>query len=267
MEASRRLQDITAVQERIQKIGGWFERLGQDIYETYRPIFEFRHLLSNPYSQPQFQNLLETEIKENERNVRLTIISYALAALAAKLVLSDGELTAKKRKAYASIFSLQGITKEKMVTLLDVAANDKAPALQYARQLKALEVEGDTLAEKTLRRLCRLSMIETPLTEATFNFICMVGEAFGYTVEEVSALADEVDGPGTGDAYTLLKIAPNATLKHIQEAYRERLRNVHPDRWKSSGKTQYLHRRFTAKAAAINNAYRLLTGVKTDVRH
>lgn len=267
MEASRRLQEITAANMRIQKIGNWFERLGQDIYETYRPIFEFRHLLSNPYNQPPFQTLLENEVKENERNVRLTIISYALAALAAKSVLADGELTAKKRKAYAAIFSLQGVTKEKMVMLLDAASKDKAPALQYARQLKALEEEGETLTRQTLRRLCRLAMVETPLTEATFAFICLVGEAFGYSVEEISAVVDEIDGPNSGDAYALLKIAPNATLKQIQEAYRERQRSVHPDRWKASGKTKYLHRLFTSKSAAINHAYRLLTGVKTDIRH
>lgn len=267
MDASRRLQDITPVQERIQKIGGWFERLGQDIYETYRPIFEWRSLLSNPYGAPAFQNLLEEEMQESELSVRRTIISYALAALAAKLVLSDGELTAKKRKAYGTIFSLQGVSREKMASLLEMAAKDKAPALQYARQLQALEESDAVLTEQALRRLIRFSMIETPLTEAKFNFLCMVGEAFGRAPETVAELVDEIDGPRAGDAYTLLKIAPNATLKQIQEAYRERLRNIHPDRWRSSGKTQHLHRLFTSKSAAVNNAYRLLTGVKTEIRH
>lgn len=267
MEASRRLQDIVPVNERIQKLGFWFEQFTQDVYETYRPLFDWRHLLSRPNaSQVDFQSLLDASLRESETDVRRTIVAYALAALAAKLAQSDVAITAKKRKAYATIFSLSGVSKDKMVSLFEAAKNDKAPALQYARQLKTLEDNGEVITEQTLKRLVRFSMIDTPLNEAKFNFLTMVGDVFGYNVDAVSHLINEMEGPTVGDSYTILKIAPNATLKQIQEAYRDRMRTIHPDRWRSTGKTQILHRLFTAKSAEVNAAYRRLTGIK-EVRH
>lgn len=267
MEASRRLQDILPAQERIQKLGFWLDQFTQDLYETYRPLFDWRHLLSRSHaSKADFHSLLDASLRESEADVRRTIVAYALAALAAKAVLSDGAVTVKKRKAYATIFSLSGVSKDKMVNLFDSALNDKAPALQYARQLRTLEENGEVITEQTIKRLVRFSMIDTPLTEANFNFLTMVGDVFGYNVDDVSRLINEMDGPGAGDAYTILKIAPNATLKQIQEAYRERMRAIHPDRWNPNGKTQILHRLFTAKAAEVNAAYRRLTGIK-EVKH
>ncbi|MFO1241683.1 MAG: J domain-containing protein [Rickettsiales bacterium] len=261
------MQDIVPTQNRIQKLGFWFEQFTQDIYETYRPLFDWRHLLSSPYgSANQFQNYLDASIRESDVEVRRTIVCYALAALAAKLAQSDGSITPKKRKAYATIFSISGVSKEKMVSLFDAAANDKAPALQYARQLKTLEDNGEEIIAQTMKRLVRFSMIDTPLSEASFNFLVMAGDVFGYNVQTVSMMINELDGPSTGDAYALLKIEPNATLKQIQEAYRDRMRTIHPDRWGAIGKTQFLHLLFTAKAAEVNAAYRRLTGIK-EVKH
>ncbi len=209
-------------------------------------------------SQPAFSDALQAYAQAEEREMQQTMFCYGASVLALRLMRADGQVNSKERISFLALFTLAGMGKEKLASLLTAAAKDHAPTLQYARQLNGLLQDDEELRQEMLLRLARLAISDGPLEKVEYALLCEIGAALGLPRIRVALLALEADGPLSGNPREVLRVATDATEGQLQAAYRERMRQTHPDRWHGMEECEELYRLATLKAAAVNEAYRKL---------
>lgn len=202
--------------------------------------------------------VLEQEEAE-ESAMQQTIFCYGASVLALRLMRADGTPNSKERTSFLALFTLAGMSRGKLSSLLAAAAKDEAPTLQYARQINGLLGEEEELRREFMLRLARLALSDAPLDVAEYRVLCDIGKVFGLAQTSVARLVMEADGPLTGTPEALLRVQPGATEAEMQAAYHERLLHCHPDRWRGGEEFQEIYRLATLKSAAVNEAYETLT--------
>lgn len=216
-----------------------------------------RNLLVRPRA-PVFAETLAGYENAEAQEMQQTMFCYGASVLALRLMRADGEVNSKERTSFLALFTLAGMGKGKLASLLAAAAKDHAPSLQYARQINTLLEEDEELRQEFLLRLARLAIVDAPLEKSEFSLLCEIGRALGLPRIRVALLALEADGPLSGAPRELLRVEEGAGQEEIQAAYRERMRQTHPDRWQGAPGCEEIYRLATLKAAAVNEAYRQL---------
>ncbi len=207
----------------------------------------------------EFQSVMQDEAEAEDIAMRQTIFCYGASVLALRLMRADGEPNSKERTSFLALFTLAGMGKSRLSSLLAAAARDEAPTLQYARQLNGL-LEGEvSLRREMMERLARLALADAPLDGREFSLLCEIGRVLGFGRAQVARLVMEADSPMSGSAWKVLRVRSSASRADIQAAYHERVRYCHPDRWQDKEEYKELHRLATLKAAAVNEAYHTLT--------
>lgn len=237
-------RDMTAsLMSRIRACMDWLEQVSSELMPT----------------RPEFHAVMQDEAEAEEIAMQQTIFCYGASVLALRLMRADGEPNSKERTSFLALFTLAGMGKSRLSSLLAAAARDEAPTLQYARQLNGL-LEGDVeLRREMMERLARLALADAPLDSKEFSLLSDIGKVMGFNRPQVARLVMEADSPMSGSAWEVLRVKAPATRAEIQAAYHERVRYCHPDRWQGKEEYKELHRLATIKAAAVNEAYHTLT--------
>lgn len=215
---------------------------------------------------PVFAETLADYEEMEALEMEQTMFCYGASVLALRLMRADSEVNSKERQSFLALFTLAGMGKGKLSSLLAAAAKDQAPSLQYARQINTLLEEDEELRQEFMLRLARLAIADAPLERAEFNILCETGRVLGFSRMRVALMALEADGPLSGSPHEVLRLEACADEAEIHAAYRERMRHTHPDRWQGAEGCEELHRLATLKAAAVNEAYRKLLPVSAKRR-
>lgn len=232
-----------ALNARMQRCREWLVELSRSLFGE---------------SAPDFSDTLQRYELAEAIEMEQTMFCYGASVLALRLMRADGDVNSKERQSFLALFTLAGMGKEKLASLLAAAAKDRAPTLQYARQLNTL-LEGDEeLRQELLLRLARLALADGPMEREEFFELCRIGRALGLPRIRVALLSLEADGPLTGAPQEVLRVPHGAAQEQIQAAYRERMRHTHPDRWQGVDGCEELYRLATLKSAAVNEAYQIL---------
>lgn len=198
---------------------------------------------------------------ESAVTVQHTIFSYALAALACKLMrVDDGEIHPRERAACVAMFMHDGMAASRMKALMAAAARDAAPMQQYARQLLMFCAGSPQRKRDVLVRMVRVAMADGQVNEREYEFLCEFSSVLEFPVEEIAKVIDDAEGPVEGKPWDVLRISRTATQDEVQRAYRERMRACHPDRWKNAGAQAIMHRFATRRSIAVNAAYVAMGG-------
>ncbi len=230
------------------------------VHQSLEWVSEFSRNLLVRNQAPQFMQALAASEAEEVLEMQQTMFCYGASVLALRLMRADGEVNPKERTSFLALFTLAGMGKGKLASLLAAAAKDHAPTLQYARQLNGLLEEDEALRQELMLRLARLAIADGALEQAEFALLCEIGRALGFSRMQVALVALEADGPLSGAPDAVLRVETGASQETIQAAYRERMRHTHPDRWYGLEGCEELYRLATLKAAAVNEAYRRLLG-------
>jgi DnaJ like chaperone protein len=191
-----------------------------------------------------------------EATMQQTIFAYSIAALAIKLMRVDGDTNERERATFRQIFATEELDETRLGTLLASATKDAAPPEQYAKQLANLYSDAPDMRVQVVMRMCKIAIVDAPVTVEEFDFLCTLGEIFSIPVYKIADWLDTLDGPSKGDAYLLLKVRKSVDDEAVQSAYHERMRSCHPDRWSKGTRYAEMYRLANAKSAAINAAYR-----------
>lgn len=230
------------------------------VHQSLEWLSEFSRSLLAREQAPHFADALAVQESEEALQMQQTMFCYGASVLALRLMRADGEVNPKERTSFLALFTLAGMGKGKLASLLAAAAKDHAPTLQYARQLNGLLEEDEELRQEMLLRLARLAIADGALEQKEFSLLCEIGRALGFSRMQVAVTALEADGPLSGAPHAVLRVEKGASQEVIQAAYRERMRHTHPDRWQGLEGCEELYRLATLKAAAVNEAYRKLLG-------
>jgi len=167
-----------------------------------------------------------------ERTVAFTI---AVIALGAKLAKADGQVTRGEVAAFRRIFTIAPEDEVNAARVFNLARQDVAGFDLYARQIAAMFPPRDPVLVDLMEGLFEVAVADEgfhPLEEA---FLREVADIFGLTERCFRGLRARFVGDVPPDPYDVLEVSQDAPITVIQRAYRDAVRETHPDRLAARG--------------------------------
>ena len=185
--------------------------------------------------------------------------STAVTALGAKLAKADGRASAEEFTAFAEVFQPDATSERDVRRLYDLARQTTRGFESYARRLAKRYSACPQLLEDVLDGLFHIARADGALSEDELDYLRRVADLFDLSPLTYRRLKAMHLGPTADDPYVVLRIAHDASDLAVREAWREALRENHPDRVLARGLPAEYLEVANAKAAAINAAYDLIT--------
>jgi len=186
--------------------------------------------------------------------------TLALIALAAKMAVADGAVTASEERAFRATVDIVPGHEEQVARVFNLAKQDVAGFDAYAHKVMKFFHDSPETLEHVLDGLFYIATADGVVHEAELEYLKAVSDIFGFDDARFAQLASQhVELEAGVDPYAVLGLAPNATPDEIRRVYRRLAAENHPDRLIARGVPEDLIDVATARMKAINLAYRALT--------
>jgi len=182
---------------------------------------------------------------------RQQLFTECVIVLSAKLAKADGPVSRAEVDAFKTEFKIQPAQMRAVGQMFDSAKKTADGYEAYARRLGSAFSDAPVLLAGVLDALRRIALADGPMQPAETAFLSAVASLFRLTAGRAGASA----GNGEDDPYTVLGVAPNASMEDIKAAWRELVRQHHPDALMAKGLPKDYVDLATRKMAAINAAY------------
>jgi DnaJ like chaperone protein len=189
------------------------------------------------------------------REIAFTI---ATVALAAKMAKSDGAVCAREKAAFAELFRFDPADRANVERVFDLATRSTAGYEAYASQLAALFEPGAPALEELLDCLFHIARADGKLRTEEIAFLAAVAAIFGISDRTFESLVEAQGDPAAADPYRVLGIVPEATEDQARAAWRQLVRDHHPDRLTGAGMPQEFIAIANQRLATINVAWAAL---------
>ncbi len=167
-----------------------------------------------------------------ERTVAFTI---AVIALGAKLAKADGQVTRGEVAAFRRIFTIAPEDEANAARVFNLARQDVAGYEHYAARIARMFPPGDPVLVDLMEGLFEIAMVDGSFHPQEDAFLSEVAEIFGLAPRQFRCLRARYVGDVRPDPYDVLDIAPDASLEAVRRAYRDAVRETHPDRLAARG--------------------------------
>jgi len=163
-----------------------------------------------------------------ERSVGFTI---AVIALGAKMAKADGTVTRDEVTAFRRIFSIPPGEETNAARVFNLARQDVAGFDAYARKIRAMFGAGDNreLLIDLIEGLFHVALADGALHDAEDAFLHHVADIFGLDARCYRAIRARLTEGAARDPYDLLGVAHDADLDTIRAAWRQAVKDSHPD--------------------------------------
>lgn len=184
-----------------------------------------------------------------------TTFAIAVVVLSAKMAKADGTVTRDEIAAFKQIFHVPPDEVKNVGRLFDQARKDSNGYETYARQVYSLFQNNPAVLEELMGGLFHIAKADGVAHPAEIDFLKNVSTIFGFdetTFErmKIAHLGAEMDDP-----YIVLGIDRSATDAEVRTAWRNLMREHHPDTLIAQGMPEDFVEVATEKVAAINVAY------------
>lgn len=162
-----------------------------------------------------------------ERSVGFTI---AVIALGAKMAKADGEVTRDEVAAFRQVFAIPKAEEANAARVFNLARQDVAGFDAYARKIRALfRADDRKVLVDLMEGLFHVAVADGSYHDNENAFLAEVSTIFGLTDGCFKSLrARFVDGMPP-DPYTVLGVAENASIADVRAAWKQAVRDTHPD--------------------------------------
>ena len=188
-----------------------------------------------------------------ERSVAFAI---AVIALGAKMAKADGQVTRDEVAAFREVFTIPAGEEKNAGRLFNLARTDVAGFEDYAHKIKAMYVD-DAAAP-----LCDLmeGLFHIALADGHYHpnedaFLARVSDIFGLAEAQFKRLRAQFVPDAERDPYDVLGVSPTASATEIRKAWRQLVRDTHPDRMAARGVPQEAVKLAEKRMIAINRAW------------
>jgi DnaJ like chaperone protein len=186
--------------------------------------------------------------------------TLALIALAAKMAVADGAVTASEERAFRATVEISHGHEDQVVRVFNLAKQDVAGYDHYARKVTRFFRDSPETLEHVLDSLFYIATADGLVHEAELDYLRSVSDIFGFDEARFEQLASQHVRLEAGlDPYAVLGLAPNADADEIRRVYRRLVAEHHPDRLIAKGVPEDLIDVATDRMKAINLAYQALT--------
>jgi DnaJ like chaperone protein len=170
-----------------------------------------------------------------ERTVAFTI---AVIALGAKLAKADGQVTRGEVAAFRRIFTIPREEEANAARVFNLARQDVAGFDLYARKIAAMFPPRDPVLVDLMEGLFEVAMADDGFHPQEEAFLREVADIFGLTERCFRCLRARFVGDVPPDPYDVLEVSQDAPIAVIRRAYRDAVRETHPDRLAARGVPQ-----------------------------
>lgn len=192
-----------------------------------------------------------------ERSVAFTI---AVIALGAKMAKADGRVTRDEVAAFREVFTIPPEDEAQAGRVFDLARQDVAGFDLYARRIASMFGTGDRALIDLIEGLFHIAMADGHYHPHEDAFLREVAAIFGLGDRCFRALHARFVPDAVPDPYDVLGVAPDAPLAEVRAAWRQAVRDSHPDRMIARGVPAEAVRLAEHRMVAINRAWEEITG-------
>ncbi|MAY86964.1 MAG: molecular chaperone DjlA [Pseudooceanicola sp.] len=212
-------------------------------------ITEALSALANGESLAQVFDRLRTP---PERSVAFTI---AVIALGAKMAKADGTVTRDEVTAFREVFLIAREDEANAARVFNMARTDVAGYRDYAASVSRM-FEGDRrVLSDLMEGLFHIAIADGHYHPAEDQFLADVAEIFGLSTAEFAGLRCRFVPDSRPDPYSVLGVAPDTPRDQIRAAWRQLVRETHPDRMMARGVPEEAVKLAEKRLRDINQAW------------
>lgn len=191
-----------------------------------------------------------------ERSVAFTI---AVIALGAKMAKADGLVTRNEVAAFREVFHIPKQEEQNTARLFNLARQDVAGFEDYARRVAGMFDSQDGTLCDLLEGLFYIAVADGSYHPQEDDFLARVAAIFGLSDRQFRALRTRFVPDAEPDPYDVLGVEPTMALEDIRAAWRQLVRESHPDRMVARGVPEEAVKMAEKRLIAINRAWETIS--------
>jgi DnaJ like chaperone protein len=184
-----------------------------------------------------------------------TAFTIAVIVLNAKMAKADGHVTRDEVDTFKRIYDIPVGEIDDVGQLWNEAREDSSGFEPYARQVGEMFAHDPAVLESLMGGLFMVALADGVLHPSELDFLRKVANEFGFDKARFERIQASHAGNDANDAYKILGLKPDASEEAIKKAYRNLIKENHPDRLIAKGMPQEFIDIANGKMATINNAY------------
>ncbi|MBO6521283.1 MAG: co-chaperone DjlA [Rhodospirillales bacterium] len=201
------------------------------------------------------------ELNQDDKQVAFTT---AVIVLSAKMAKADGRVTRDEVDAFKQLFHIEPEDVPTVAAIFDEAKQNAEGFEPYAEQIGDM-FKGDWhLLEEIIGAQFHIAKADGVIHPGEVEYLRKVALLFGFTERDFDRLQTIYLGGWQGeggrsfradDAYQVLGVSKEASDADIKKAYRDLVRENHPDTLMAKGMPEEFIELANEKLAKINDAY------------
>ena len=189
-------------------------------------------------------------------------VGFAIAtvALGAKIAKADGLVTRNEVAAFREVFIIPDGEEGNVARVYDLARQDVAGFEDYAQRVRRMFGEGAEQLADLLEGLFHIAVADGDYHPEENQFLDRVARIFGLPDHEFMRIRAEFVPDAQRDPYDVLGIPHGAPMEEARKAWRDLVRETHPDRLMAHGLPEECIRLAEKRLIAINQAWEHIAG-------
>ena len=189
-------------------------------------------------------------------------VGFAIAtvALGAKIAKADGLVTRNEVAAFREVFIIPEGEESNVARVYDLARQDVAGFEDYARKVRAMFGQGTQQLANLLEGLFHIAVADGDYHPEENVFLQRVAALFDLPEREFLRIRAEFVADAERDPYEVLGLPHGATLEEARAAWRQLVRDTHPDRLVAQGLPEECVRLGEKRLIAVNQAWEKIAG-------
>ena len=192
-----------------------------------------------------------------DRSVAFTI---AVIALGAKMAKADGTVTKDEVVAFREVFLIPREEEANAACVFNLARHDVAGYDIYARRIKAMYGKDDRPLCDLLEGLFHIAVADGVYHPKEDDFLHEVAGIFGFDERRFKGIRAQFVAEADRDPHDVLGVDPNAPMAEVRAAWRQLVRETHPDQMIARGVPEEAVKLAERRMVAINRAWEEIQG-------
>jgi len=186
---------------------------------------------------------------------RTAAFAIAVIALSAKMAKADGLVTRDEVTAFREIFHIPAGEEKNAGRLFNLARQDVAGFEEYATRIGRMFAGSEGTLCDLMEGLFHIAVADGEYHPAEDAFLQRVAQIFGLSDSQFRGLRTRFVPDADPDPYHALGLEPGASFAAARAAWRQMVRESHPDRMIARGVPEEMVKMAEKRLIAINQAF------------
>ncbi|MCF6443909.1 molecular chaperone DjiA [Nereida sp. MMG025] len=187
-----------------------------------------------------------------ERSVAFTI---AVIALGAKMAKADGLVTRDEVTAFREVFHIAQEDEAQAARVFDMARTDVAGFEEYAKRIAGMFGRDTSTICDLMEGLFHIALADGVYHPNEDKFLTRVADILEMPEANFKRLRARFVPDADRDPYDVLGVSPDAAMDQIRAAWRQLVRDTHPDRMAARGVPEEAIKMAEKRLIAVNRAW------------